>query len=79
MRCVRRMTGNSLIERIKNEDLRKILGTEAAIAHIKRQQINWFGHVIRQENKQLYKESSLRNMKTQDQHGDQQNHGLQKT
>jgi hypothetical protein len=49
MRCVRRITGNSLRDRIRNEDLRKRLGTEAAIDYIKRQQIKWFGHVIRQK------------------------------
>jgi hypothetical protein len=49
MRCVRRMTGNSLRDRIRNEDLRKLLGIEAAINYIKRQQIKWFGHVIRRK------------------------------
>jgi hypothetical protein len=48
MRCVRSMTGNSLRDRIRNEDLRKRLGIEAAIYYIKRQQIKWFEHVIRQ-------------------------------
>jgi hypothetical protein len=33
-----------------NEDLRKLLGTQAVIDHIKRQQIKWFGHVIRPKN-----------------------------
>jgi hypothetical protein len=37
MKCVRRMTGNSLRDRIKNEDLIKQLGTEAAVDYIKRQ------------------------------------------
>jgi hypothetical protein len=34
---------------IRNEDLRKLLGIEAAVNYIKRQQIKWFGHVIRQK------------------------------
>jgi hypothetical protein len=46
MRCVRRM--NSLRDRIRNEDLRKLLGIEVAVNYIERQQIKWFGHVIRQ-------------------------------
>jgi hypothetical protein len=48
MRCVRRMTGNILRDRIRNKDLRKLLGIEAAVNYINRQQIKWFGHVIRQ-------------------------------
>jgi hypothetical protein len=36
MKCVRIMTGSNLIDRIKNEDLRKQLRTEAAIDHIKK-------------------------------------------
>jgi hypothetical protein len=46
---LQRMTGNSLRDRIRNEDLRKLLEIEAAINYIKRQQIKWFGHVIRQK------------------------------
>jgi hypothetical protein len=42
------MTGNSLRDRFRKEDLRKRLGTEAAIDYKKRQQIKWFGQVIRQ-------------------------------
>jgi hypothetical protein len=49
MRCVSRMTGNSLRDRIRNEDLRKLLGIEAAVNYIKTQQIKWFVHVIRQK------------------------------
>jgi hypothetical protein len=49
IRCVRRMTGNSLKDRIRNENLRKRFGIQAAINYIKRQQIKWFGHVIRQK------------------------------
>jgi hypothetical protein len=37
-----------LTDRIRNEDLRKRLGTDAAIDYIKRQQIKWFGHVLLQ-------------------------------
>jgi hypothetical protein len=46
MRCVRRMAGNSLRDRIRNEDLRKLLGIEA-VNYIKRQQIKCFGRIIR--------------------------------
>jgi hypothetical protein len=49
MRCVRRVTGNRLRDRIINEDLRKLLGLEAAVNYINRQQIKWFGHVMRQK------------------------------
>jgi hypothetical protein len=48
MRCVRNMTGSSLRDMIKNKDLRKLLGIEAAV-FIKRQQIQWLGHIIRQK------------------------------
>jgi hypothetical protein len=43
------MTSNSLRDRIINEDLRKLLEIEAAVNYTKRQQIKWFGHVIRQK------------------------------
>jgi hypothetical protein len=49
MRCVRRMPGNSLRDRIRNNDLRKLLGIEAHVNYIKRQQLKWFGHDIRQK------------------------------
>jgi hypothetical protein len=51
MRCVRRMTSNSLRDRIRNEDLRKRLGREADIDYMKRQQIKWFGHYKTKRNK----------------------------
>jgi hypothetical protein len=46
MRCVRKMTGNCLRDRIRNENLRKLLGIEAAVNYLKTHQIKWFGHVI---------------------------------
>jgi hypothetical protein len=48
MRCVRRITGNSLRDRNRNEHLGKLLGIKVVVNYIKRQQIKWFGHVIRQ-------------------------------
>jgi hypothetical protein len=33
-----------------NEELRKRLGVQSAIDYIKRQQIKWFGHIIRQKD-----------------------------
>jgi hypothetical protein len=50
MKCVRRMTGKSLKDKIRNEELRKRLGVKPAFDSIKRQQIKWFGHIIRQED-----------------------------
>jgi hypothetical protein len=47
MTCVRRMTGNSSRGRIRNEDLRKRLGPEAAIDYLKRQN-KFLEHAIRQ-------------------------------
>jgi hypothetical protein len=44
------MTGTSLKDKIRNEELRKRLGVKPAINYIRRQQIKWFGHVIRQKD-----------------------------
>jgi hypothetical protein len=61
MRCVRRKTDNSLRYRIRNEDLRKLLGTEADIDYIKRQQIKFFGHIIRQKELKIIQRVIIRN------------------
>ena len=47
MRCLRRIMGVSRLDRIRNEDIRKMVGTTPILKYIKKQQVKWFGHVSR--------------------------------
>ena len=47
MKCLRRMLGVSRRDRIRNEDIRKMVGTTPILNYIKKQQVKWFGHVSR--------------------------------
>jgi len=42
------MLGVSIRDRIRNEDIRKRVGTTPVLNIIKKQQVKWFGHVTRQ-------------------------------
>ena len=46
MKCLRRMLGISIRDRIRNEDIRKRVGTTPVLNFIKKQ-VKWFGHVTR--------------------------------
>jgi hypothetical protein len=47
MICQRRMLGISIRDRIRNEDIRKRVGTTQVLNFIKKQQVKWLGHVTR--------------------------------
>ena len=47
MKCLRRMLGVTRRDRLRNEDIRKKVGTTSVLDFIKKQQIKWFGHVSR--------------------------------
>jgi len=47
MKCLRRILGVSLKDRIRNEDIRKMVGTTPILTYIKKQQVNWFAHISR--------------------------------
>jgi hypothetical protein len=49
MKCVKRMTSHSSRDKLRNDTLRKELGIKPAIEFVKKQQINWFGHITRQK------------------------------
>jgi hypothetical protein len=40
-------TGSNQKRRIRNEEIRKRVGTTPILTNIKRQQVKWFGHVSR--------------------------------
>ena len=47
MRCLRKAVGVTKRDKIRNDAIRKKLGMEPVLTHIKRQQIKWFGHLLR--------------------------------
>uniref|UniRef100_A0A0B7BTJ8 Uncharacterized protein n=2 Tax=Arion vulgaris TaxID=1028688 RepID=A0A0B7BTJ8_9EUPU len=47
MKCLRRMLGVTRRDRLRNEDIRKKVGTTSVLNFIKKQQIKWFGHTSR--------------------------------
>lgn len=47
MKCLRRILGVTRRDRIRNEEIRKRVGTTPILTYIKRQQVKWFGHVSR--------------------------------
>jgi hypothetical protein len=46
MKCLRRMQGTSIRDRIRNEDIRKRTGA-TRVLNFKKKQVKWFVHVIR--------------------------------
>ena len=57
MKCVRRMIGVSLRDKIRNEELRKQLGITSTLEYIKKQQVKWFGHITRQKEQSIIQET----------------------
>ena len=49
MRMVRWMSGRSLRERERNDDLRRRMGIESIADIIRSRRLRWFGHVMRRE------------------------------
>ena len=53
MRCLRKAINVTRRDRMRNEDIRKAVGTTPCIQHIERQKIKWFGHLMRMEPNQI--------------------------
>lgn len=53
MRCLRRAANISIRDRVRNEDIRKIVGTTPCMNYIERQKVKWFGHLVRMHPDQL--------------------------
>ena len=47
MRCLRKAIGVTKRDRIRNEIIRERIGMEPVLKYVQRQQIKWFGHVMR--------------------------------
>uniref|UniRef100_A0A0B7BQC2 Uncharacterized protein n=1 Tax=Arion vulgaris TaxID=1028688 RepID=A0A0B7BQC2_9EUPU len=45
MKCLRRMLGVTRRDRLRNEDIRKKVGTTSVLNFIKKQQMKWFRHI----------------------------------
>ena len=53
MRCLRKTIKVTRRDKMRNEDIRTIVGTTPCIQHIQQQQLKWFGHLVRMEVDQL--------------------------
>ncbi|XP_072022556.1 uncharacterized protein [Amphiura filiformis] len=47
MRCLRRAANKSRRDKIRNEDIRKMVGTTPITEYVAKQQVRWFGHFMR--------------------------------
>jgi len=53
MKCLRKAVGVTRLDRLRNEDIRQRIGIIPCIEYIERQQIKWFGHLMRMNHDQL--------------------------
>ena len=47
MRCLRKAVNKTRRDHIRNEDIRRTVGTTPAIRFIEKQRLKWFGHLVR--------------------------------
>ncbi len=47
MKCLRRAVNKTRRDRVRNEEIRDVVGTTSVLSHIKNQRIKWFGHLMR--------------------------------
>jgi hypothetical protein len=52
---LRRILGVTRRDRIRNEEIRKRVGTTPILTYIKRQRVKWFGHVSRMPSNRNHK------------------------
>ena len=50
MRCLRGLTGHSMLEHKRNEDIRKDAWVRSIREKIEESRLRWFGHVMRRDN-----------------------------
>ena len=57
MRCLRYMAGVTVMDRVRNEEIRRRVGVEKDLAdRVDERVLGWFGHVERMENERLAKQ-----------------------
>ena len=53
MKCLRKAAGVTRLDRLRNEDIRERIGIIPCTEYIERQQIKWFGHIMRMHHDKL--------------------------
>ena len=53
MRCLRKAANVTRRDRVRNENIRNIVGTTPCLQYIENQKIKWFGHLMRMKPDQL--------------------------
>ena len=59
MRCLRRIEGVTLFNKVRSSEIRKSLNIEPLLLRIERSQLRWFGHVSRMPQERLPKQALL--------------------
>ena len=52
MKCLRKAVGVTRKDRLRNEDIRSRVGITSCTEYIERQQMQWFGHLMRMKYNQ---------------------------
>lgn len=52
MRCLRRVINKTRRDRIRNQDIRNIIGIPPCLDYIEQQRLHWFGHLVRMQHDQ---------------------------
>ena len=52
MRCLRKAVNKTRRDKIRNEDIRAMVGATSVLQHIEQQRVKWFGHLTRMSPKQ---------------------------
>lgn len=55
MKMLRWILGHTRLDRIRNEDTKKIMGVSAITAKLQESRLRWFSHVIRREDESVAK------------------------
>ena len=61
MGFLRRISGLTLLDKVKNADIRESLNIEALLLRLERSQLRWYGHVTRMSQKKTAKKTALFN------------------
>ena len=55
MRFLRRISGLTLLDKVRSADIRESLNIEALLLRLKRSQLSWYGHVTRMSQERTAK------------------------